>query len=193
MRTDNHPFTGVYRGRVVTIADRQHVHGGGVVLGGCGGMRVDTETRYDFWIRSPEFGDLFFQMGAQEPPPMLLDHAVTVVMAGELVCAVANHSTGFQRLYRPKSVYRVNHGGLPVLFLVLIILGALEVGGYDAIANSLQIPLILAWVLWVGVAGLSVSRYNGRLDNILTELIYGGGPIERFANAKEVNRSPRLP
>jgi len=51
MRTDNHPFTGVYRGRVVAIADRQHVHGGGAVLGGWGGMRVDTETRYEFWIR----------------------------------------------------------------------------------------------------------------------------------------------
>jgi len=107
---DNHPFTSVYRGRVISVSDRQHVQGGGVVLGGWGGMRVNTVTFNEFWLNSPEFGDLCFKMGTSEPPPMLKDHAVTVVMAGEKVCAVTNHSTGVERFYRPKGVYRVNMG-----------------------------------------------------------------------------------
>jgi hypothetical protein len=130
---DNHPFTGVYRGRVISIAERQRVHGGGLILGGWGGMHVDTVTHNDFWIRNPEFGDLCFKMGVHEPPPMLLDHAVTVVMAGELACAVANHSTGFQRLYRPKGVYKVNKGGWRFLVFTLLALGILGATGHDAL------------------------------------------------------------
>jgi hypothetical protein len=193
MKDDNHPFTGVYRGRVVSPTERQRVHGGGLVMSGWGGMRVDTETHNDFWIRSPECGDLFFKMGVHEPPPMLLDHVVTVVMAGERVCAVANHSTGFQRLYRPRGVYRINKGGWQFLLLALILLGVLEAKGYGALVVSLQIPVILAWTVWVGISGIAISRYNAELDKKLTELIHGGQPTERFANAREVSSPPRLP
>ena len=83
------PFTSVYRGRVISVTDRQHVQGGGIVMAGWGGMRVNTVTVNEFWLKSPEFGDLCFKMGASEPPPMLKDHAVTVVTAGEKVCAMA--------------------------------------------------------------------------------------------------------
>jgi hypothetical protein len=188
---DNHPFTGVYRGRVISITERQRVHGGGLILDGWGGMRVDTVTHNDFWIRSRDFGDLCFKMGVQEPPPMLLEHAVTVVTAGELVCAVANHSTGFQRLYHPKGVYKVNKGGWRFLVLTLLALGILETAGHGALVESLQIPAMLAWIGWVGISGHEIWRYNVWLDRTLVWLIKGQ-ETERFANAKEVKPLRRL-
>src|SRR6516165_8552221 len=96
------PFTSVYRGRVISVTDRQHVQGGGVVMAGWGGMRVNTVTFNEFWLKSPEFGALSFTMGASGTHSWLQDYRPTLPMAGEKVCAVANHSTGIQRSYRPK-------------------------------------------------------------------------------------------
>ena len=182
------PFTSVYRGRVISVTDRQHVQGGGIVMAGWGGMRVNTVTVNEFWLKSPEFGDLCFKMGASEPPPMLKDHAVTVVMAGEKVCAVANHSTGIQRFYRPKGVYRVNRGGPAFLFLALAILLILEISGHGTLVRSLQGTVIVAWIAFVGVSQIRVLSYNAKLDKRLQQLI-DLDRRESFANAREVNSS----
>jgi hypothetical protein len=188
---DNYPFTSVYRGRVISVTDRQRVQGGGVVLGGWGGMRVDTVTFNEFWLKSPDFGDLCFKMGSAEIPPMLRDHAVTVVVAGTEVCAVANHSTGVQRFYRPKGIYRVNKGGALFLLPALIILAVLEFSGYRALVQAAQGTVIVAWLVLVGVINLKVLRYNARLDKRLQALI-DVARTEQTANAREVN-APSLP
>jgi len=186
---DNYPFSSVCRGRVISVTDRQHVKGGGVVLGGWGGMRVDTVTFNEFWLKSPDFGDLCFKMGSAEIPPMLPGHAVTVVAAGAEVCAIANHSTGVQRFYRPKGIYRVNKGGVLFLLPALIILAVLEIAGYGALVQAAQGVVIVAWVVLVGVLHLKVLGYNARLDKKLQALI-DVDRTEYRANAREVNSTP---
>jgi hypothetical protein len=186
---DSSPFTSVYRGRVISVTDRQHVQGGGIVLGGWGGMRVDTVTFNEFWFKSPDFGDLCFKMGRAEIPPMLPDHAVTVVVAGTEVCAIANHSTGVQRFYRPKGIYRVNKGGVLFLLPALIILTVLEISGYGALVRAAQGTVIVAWIVLVGVINLKVLDYNARLDKRLQALI-DVAQTEQTANAREVNPHP---
>jgi hypothetical protein len=168
---DHYPFTSVYRGRVISVTDRQHVQGGGVILGGWGGMRVNAVSFHEFWLKSPHFGDLCFKMGSAEIPPMLPDHAVTVVLAGTEVCAVANHSTGVQRLYRPKGVYRVNKGGALFLLPALIILAVLEFSGYSVLVQASQGIMIGAWLVLVGFINFKVLDYNARLDKKLQALI----------------------
>jgi hypothetical protein len=185
------PFTSVYRGRVISVTDRQHVQGGGVVMAGWGGMRVNTVTLNEFWLKSPESGDLCFKMESSEPPPMLKDHAVTVVTAGEKVCAVTNHSTGVQRFYRPKGVYRVNRGSPVFLFLALAILLILEISGYGTLVRPLQIAVIIAWIALVAISQIRVLSYNTKLDERLQQLI-DLDRTEFFANAREI-KSPSLP
>src|SRR5690348_14277935 len=103
-------FTDVIRGRVVSTSGQSVpvVSGGGLTLGGVGKVRVRTDLHesHEFWLRDRDGHDHRFPMGAAPFPAMLLDHAVTVVVSGGSLCAVANHSTGEQTWYRPVPPYR---------------------------------------------------------------------------------------
>jgi len=189
---EKHPFTTVCRGRVVSITERPHVRGGGMVLGGWGGTRIETVMFTEFWVRSPEFGDCCFKMGTDELPPMLLDHAVTVVLAKSVVCAVVNHSTGVQRCYRPISVYKRNNGGWLFLLLALGILAVLELQGYRAALAGLRGIILVVWIALVGLEQLRVLGYNARLDRSLQTLIALDLPLRGRANVREMD-PPRLP
>ena len=133
-----------------------------------------------------------FKMGTDELPPMLLDHAVTVVLAKSVVCAVVNHSTGVQRCYRPRSVYKRNNGGWLFLVLVLGILAALESQGYRAAVAGLRGIMLVVWIGLVGLEQLRVLGYNARLDRSLQTLIALDSPLRGRANVREMD-PPRLP
>jgi hypothetical protein len=133
-----------------------------------------------------------FKMGTDELPPMLLDHAVTVVLAKSVVCAIVNHSTGVQRCYRPRGVYKRNNGGWLFLVLALGILAAMESQGHRAAVAGLRGIMLVVWIGFVGLEQLRVLGYNARLDRSLQTLIALDSPLRGRANVREVD-PPRLP
>lgn len=99
-------FTAVIRGRVLAAQERKYpiTTGGGVVLGGWGGASVQTHLQADnhFWLRCAVTGlDQRFELNRCQMPPMLQGHAVTIILEGETICSITNHSTGTQCFYRP--------------------------------------------------------------------------------------------
>jgi hypothetical protein len=114
------------------------------------------------------------------------------VLAKSVVCAVVNHSTGVQRCYRPRSVYKRNNGVWLFLLLALGILATLESQGYRAAVAGLRGIMLVVWIGLVGLEQLRVLDYNTQLDRSLQTLIALHSSLGGRANVREMD-PPRLP
>jgi hypothetical protein len=194
-------FTDVTRGRVVSIGGQAVpvVSGGGVILGGTGRVRIRTDVHesHEFWIRDREgFDHRFSMVGSTAFPPLLLNHAVTVVTAGGCICSVTNHNTGERAFYRPVPPYRAgaydpaqNDHGLAYTVLAIISGGALLVGFAGGVTLLLSALAAVALVWLVASRALrgqdrvneEINRHNLALDRELERLtalpLTSGNPL----------------
>jgi hypothetical protein len=161
-------FSEVIKGRVLTV--------------------VRCASGHQLWVRDARTGRERYVIVETFPqPPLFPGHAVTVVLSGVSVCAIANHETQEQHFYRPiwpAGPYQSYAAGCGSLFLLVLFLFSLWVGqvfyrlGFEAgLTGTVALALVSAVGLVCRIESNNRAKaHNEDLDYELTQLI--SNPIQ---------------